>query len=130
MPRQPLPALQQRTGSQLALSASVVQQRKCGRHCIAYNKLWLRRVQRSGDGNELLDSECLAAVEVAIADAMAEVLDECVAVPGEGLHGPKWGNAKLIGLRAELNATTKKLFGDGFDIMLGELAGEITFDRD
>ncbi len=63
-------------------------------------------------------------------EGMAEVLDECVAVPGEGLHGPKWGHAKLIGLRAELNATTKKLFGDGFDIMLGELAGEITFDRD
>ncbi len=63
-------------------------------------------------------------------EGMAEVLESCVAVPGEGLHGPKVGHAKLIQYRAELNATTRKLFGDGFDIMLGELAGEITFDRD
>jgi hyaluronoglucosaminidase len=63
-------------------------------------------------------------------EGMASVLDECVSVPGEGLHGPKSGHAKLIQYRAELNATTRKLFGDGFDIMLGELAGEITFDRD
>jgi hyaluronoglucosaminidase len=63
-------------------------------------------------------------------EGMANVLEECVAVPGEGLHGPKSGHAKLLQYRAELNATTRKLFGDGFDIMLGELAGEITFDRD
>lgn len=63
-------------------------------------------------------------------EGMADVLEQCDWVPGGGLHGPKDGHAKLIGLRAELNATTRKLFGDGFDIMLGELAGEITFDRD
>ncbi|MEY3696554.1 MAG: hypothetical protein RJA41_204, partial [Actinomycetota bacterium] len=63
-------------------------------------------------------------------EGMALVLDECVAVPGHGLHGPKSAHAKLIQYRAELNATTRKLFGDGFDIMLGELAGEITFDRE
>jgi hypothetical protein len=63
-------------------------------------------------------------------EGMALVLDECVAVAGEGLYGPKSGLAKLIQYRAELSATTRKLFGDGFDIMLGELAGEITFDRD
>jgi len=63
-------------------------------------------------------------------EGMASVLDACVSVPGKGLHGPKSGHAKLIQYRADLNATTRKLFGDGFDIMLGELAGEITFDRD
>ena len=63
-------------------------------------------------------------------EGMANVLDECVSVPGEGLHGPKSGHAKLLQYRAELNSTTRKLFGDGFDIMLGELASEITFDRD
>ncbi len=63
-------------------------------------------------------------------EGMASVLDECVPVAGKGLHGPKAGHAKLLELRAELNATTRKLFGDGFDIMLGELAGEITFDRE
>jgi hypothetical protein len=31
---------------------------------------------------------------------------------------------------ARIKPSSRKLFGDGFDIMLGELAGEITFDRD
>lgn len=74
---------------------------------------WLEKYERGADWLE----------------GMAEVLDKCEAVPGEGLHGPKSGHAKLLTLRTELNATTRKLFGDGFDIMLGELAGEVTFDR-
>lgn len=63
-------------------------------------------------------------------EGMAEVLDQCVAVQGEGLQGPKWGHQRLLDLRADLNSTTRKLFSDGFDIMLGELAGEINFIRD
>lgn len=60
-------------------------------------------------------------------NSMAEVLESCTLAATGGLQAPKAGREVLINLRTEIANQPQRLFGDGFDIMLGELAAEISF---
>lgn len=59
---------------------------------------------------------------------VAAVLDSAVAHDDKSLHAPLASREELITIRGELNNNPRRLFGDGFDIMLGELAFEISFN--
>jgi hypothetical protein len=58
---------------------------------------------------------------------MGNVLSAC-SVDGSGqLTATTRERDELMALRAELGTNSRRLFGDGFDIMLGELAAEILY---
>jgi hypothetical protein len=58
---------------------------------------------------------------------MAAVLSTCsVGADGQLTAAPAAG-VELNDIRANLNTNARRLFGDGFDIMLGELAAEIAY---
>lgn len=60
-------------------------------------------------------------------ERMAKVLDACSVNPSGQLTATSRERDELYALRAELGTYSRRLFGDGFDIMLGELAAEILY---
>ncbi len=60
-------------------------------------------------------------------DRMGNVLDACSVNSSGQLTATTRERDELMALRAELGTNSRRLFGDGFDIMLGELAAEILY---
>jgi hyaluronoglucosaminidase len=60
-------------------------------------------------------------------ERMAAVLDSCSVAEGGQLTASGAAREELRDIRENLNTNSRRLFGDGFDIMLGELAAEIRY---
>ena len=60
-------------------------------------------------------------------ERMAAVLSTCSVGADGQLTASSAAGVELNDIRANLNTNARRLFGDGFDIMLGELAAEIAY---
>lgn len=67
------------------------------------------------------------ALGATVLDGVAEVLDACTANSDGGLDVPVEHRARLEALREQLNADTRLLFGDGFDMLLFTMTAELRF---
>lgn len=60
-------------------------------------------------------------------NGMADALDQCTVNAQGQLVAPKTVRDELMAIKATLHDSPKKLFADGFELMIGELVAEIHF---